>query len=113
MHEVDTGVSWKHTNFRNGQATVVRGRELVLQSIFTLAYVPLLDDLPVMTHLLSPSSNYEYAVYFIFDTAAAFHVEVKATGIMSTNPTQANQLLCDYGLVVGPGVFAPSHQHLL
>jgi Cu2+-containing amine oxidase len=33
MHEVDTGIGWKHTNYRNGRAEVTRSRELVIQTV--------------------------------------------------------------------------------
>jgi Cu2+-containing amine oxidase len=33
MHEVDTGVGWKHTNYRNMRAEVTRSRELVIQTV--------------------------------------------------------------------------------
>ncbi len=33
MHEVDNGLGWKHTNYRNGRAEVTRCRELVIQSV--------------------------------------------------------------------------------
>jgi primary-amine oxidase len=37
VHEQDGGIGWKHTNYRTGRAAVVRNRELVLQSIITVA----------------------------------------------------------------------------
>ena len=37
IHEQDGGIGWKHTNYRTGRAAVVRQRELVLQSIITVA----------------------------------------------------------------------------
>lgn len=33
MHEVDNGIGWKHTNYRNGRAEVTRNRELVIQTV--------------------------------------------------------------------------------
>ena len=33
MHEIDAGIGWKHTNFRNGKAEVTRARELVIQLV--------------------------------------------------------------------------------
>jgi primary-amine oxidase len=29
MHEIDDGIGWKHTNFRNHKSSVVRNRQLV------------------------------------------------------------------------------------
>lgn len=92
MHEVDQGIGWKHTNFRNGQSSVVRDRQLVLQCTATVA-------------------NYEYILAFIFDQAANLHVEVKATGIVSTMPSQEG-VQHPWGTMVAPGVMAANHQHL-
>lgn len=45
MHKIDQGIGWKHTNFRNNNSSVVRGRQLVLQCIATVA--------TLTTHLLT------------------------------------------------------------
>jgi Cu2+-containing amine oxidase len=37
IHEVDAGIQWKHTNHRTGKASVVRKRQLQLQTIITVA----------------------------------------------------------------------------
>ncbi|KAI1618033.1 copper amine oxidase [Exophiala viscosa] len=92
MHEVDQGIGWKHTNFRNGRSSVVRDRQLVVQCTATVA-------------------NYEYILAFILDQAANLHVEVKATGIVSTMPV-AKGVQTPWGSVVAPGVMAVNHQHL-
>ncbi|KAI5480277.1 primary-amine oxidase [Pseudohyphozyma bogoriensis] len=95
MHEQDAGIGWKHTNVRTGRADVTRARELVLQLILTVG-------------------NYEYALYWIFDTAGVLHWEVRATGIMSVTPIEegVNPNDIKYGTIVAPGVFAPHHQHI-
>ncbi|EFW21060.1 hypothetical protein D8B26_002679 [Coccidioides posadasii str. Silveira] len=95
MHEVDAGIGWKHTNYRNGRAEVTRARELVIQTIMTI-------------------SNYEYILCWILDTAGALHYEVRATGIMSVVPADQREdfTKLDYGIMVSPGVMAPSHQHI-
>lgn len=51
---------------------------------------------------------------FLFDTAGIVHWEVRATGIMSITPVdlEADPADLSYGTVVGPGVFAPHHQHI-
>lgn len=93
MHEQDAGIGWKHTNVRTGRADVTRARELILQLILTVG-------------------NYEYALYWVFDTAGSIHWEVRATGIMSVTPVEADvdAAALKYGTVVAPGVFAPHHQ---
>ncbi|KAL4881325.1 copper amine oxidase [Aspergillus karnatakaensis] len=93
-HEIDDGILWKHTNYRTNNAVVGRSRVLVLQTIITV-------------------SNYEYIFAFQFTQSAEINYEVRATGILSTNPINLNENLpFPYGTVVAPGVMAPYHQHL-
>ena len=92
IHEQDGGISWKHTNYRTGRAAVVRSRELVVQSIITVA-------------------NYEYILAFLFNQAGEFSYEVRATGILSTQPIDEG-VSVPYGTVVHPGVLAVHHQHI-
>ncbi|RFU30257.1 hypothetical protein B7463_g6096, partial [Scytalidium lignicola] len=91
-HEIDDGILWKHTNYRTNNAVVTRSRVLVLQTIITV-------------------SNYEYIFAFQFNQAAEITYEVRATGILSTNPIDIGDNV-SYGTIVAPGVMAPYHQHL-
>ncbi|KAI1611834.1 primary-amine oxidase [Exophiala viscosa] len=95
VHEQDAGIGWKHTNYRTGRAAVVRNRELVLQSIITV-------------------SNYEYILAFMFNQAGEVIYEVRATGILSTQPIdhELDQVGVPFGTVVHPGVLAVHHQHI-
>ncbi|KAI9752270.1 MAG: COPII coat Sec23p-Sfb3p heterodimer component [Chaenotheca gracillima] len=92
LHEQDAGIGWKHVNYRTGRAAVVRNRELVLQSIITV-------------------SNYEYILAFIFNQAGEVTYEVRATGILSTQPIDEG-VEVPWGTVVHPGVLAVHHQHI-
>ena len=92
MHEVDEGIGWKHTNFRNGLASAVRNRQLVIQCTATVA-------------------NYEYILAFKLDQAANIFFDVRATGIVSTMPIKTG-LKVPWGTTVAPGVLAVNHQHL-
>lgn len=92
MHEIDDLLSWKHT-LPNGRADSARNRNLVLQTISTLA-------------------NYEYIFMWIFDVAGGITLEIRATGIVSTQPLEAGITDYPYGTIVHPGVGAPSHQHI-
>jgi primary-amine oxidase len=92
MHEVDEGIGWKHTNVRNGHSSVVRDRRLVVQCTATVA-------------------NYEYILAFVLDQAASLHIEVRATGIVSTTPIRRG-IHVPWGTTVAPGVLAVNHQHL-
>ncbi|KAF4831072.1 Copper amine oxidase 1 [Colletotrichum tropicale] len=95
IHEQDAGIGWKHTNYRTGRAAVVRSRELVLQSIITV-------------------SNYEYILMFLFNQAGEVTYEVRATGILSTQPIdhELDKIGVPFGTVVHPGVLAGHHQHI-
>ena len=93
MHEIDDGIGWKHTNFRNGISSVVRDRKLVIQCTSTVA-------------------NYEYILAFVLDQAANLHIEVRATGILSTMPIRPELKTSPWGTVVAPGVLGVNHQHL-
>lgn len=92
VHEQDGGIGWKHTNYRTNRAAIVRSRELVLQSIITAA-------------------NYEYIFAFYFNQAGELTYEVKATGILSTQPIDEG-VKVPWGTVVHPGVLAAHHQHI-
>ena len=93
-HEQDDGILWKHTNFRTQHAVVARSRVLVLQTIITV-------------------TNYEYIFAFHFGQDASIHYEVRATGILSTVPSDIDlNETWPYGTIVAPGVMAPYHQHL-
>jgi primary-amine oxidase len=91
-HEQDDGILWKHTNFRTNNPVVARSRVLVLQTIITV-------------------NNYEYIFAFHFNQAAEINYEVRATGILSTNPIGIGDVVPS-GTIVAPGVMAPYHQHL-
>lgn len=98
IHEVDSGIQWKHTNFRTGKAVVVRKRQLVVQQIITVA-------------------NYEYIFAWIFDQSGEITFETRATGILSTQPLDAATNAAPasavpWGTRVADGVLAPFHQHL-
>ncbi|KAF2195382.1 hypothetical protein K469DRAFT_698975 [Zopfia rhizophila CBS 207.26] len=92
IHEQDAGIGWKHTNYRTGRAAVVRSRELVLQSIITV-------------------SNYEYILAFVFNQAGEIDYEIRATGVLSTQPVD-DGIEVPFGTVVHPGVLAVHHQHI-
>ena len=92
IHEQDGGIGWKHMNYRTNRSAVTRSRELVIQCILTVA-------------------NYEYVLAFIFNQAAEMHYEVRATGILSTQPVD-DGVDVPFGTRVHPGVLAVHHQHL-
>lgn len=92
MHEQDDGLLWKHTNYRTNRAAVVRRRILVIQAILTVA-------------------NYEYIFNWHFDQAGGITLQIRATGIVSTQLIDEGKT-SQWGNVVSPGALATSHQHI-
>ncbi|CUM63852.1 uncharacterized protein PRCAT00001437001 [Priceomyces carsonii] len=93
MHEVDNGIQWKHTNFRHPRiSSVIRKRELIIQTVATVA-------------------NYEYIIMYVFDQAANIRIDIRATGILSTVPSNDGVIL-PYATRLGKVVQAPYHQHV-
>lgn len=92
MHEEDTGLLWKHYDFRTDKAEVRRSRRLVISSIATFA-------------------NYEYGFYWYLYQDGTIEHEVKLTGIMTTGAVAPGEQT-DYGqLLSQEGLYAPNHQH--
>ena len=91
VHEEDTGILWKHFDWRSGATDVRRGRRLVISSIVTVG-------------------NYEYAFYWYLSLDGSIAFECKLTGVLHTagvgpeaSPSSAT--------LVAPGVSAGYHQH--
>lgn len=80
------------TAFRTNRPALARSRQLIIQSILTFA-------------------NYEYGFVYKLDQVGGIHLEIVATGILSTSYIKANET-SPYGNVVAPGVLAAGHQHL-
>jgi primary-amine oxidase len=90
IHEEDTGVAWKHTDFYTDAVEVRRGRRLVISSFSTVG-------------------NYDYGFFWYLHTDGTIAFEVKLTGILSTG---ASENATDYGGFVAPGLVGPNHQHV-
>jgi primary-amine oxidase len=92
IHEEDSGLLWKHWDFRTDRAEVRRALKLVVSTICTVG-------------------NYEYALYWYFHIDGAIEFEMKATGIINTAaciPGAPGK----YATEVLPGVVGHIHQHL-
>lgn len=92
IHEEDSGLLWKHWDFRTDRAETRRGRKLVISTICTVG-------------------NYEYAQYWYLHMDGSIEFEVKATGIINTVgciPGKPGK----YGREVSPGVLGQIHQHI-
>lgn len=93
IHEEDSGILFKHTDFRDDSCTVTRGRKLIISQIFTAA-------------------NYEYCIYWSFHQDGTIGLEIKLTGILNTYALNPGEDAAPWGTRVYPGVNAHNHQHL-
>jgi primary-amine oxidase len=92
VHEEDYGILWKHLDMFSAEAEVRRSRRLVVSFIATVG-------------------NYEYGFYWYFYLDGTIQLEVKLTGIMSTQALAPGSAT-EWGSVIAPGLAAPFHQHL-
>jgi primary-amine oxidase len=93
VHEEDSGILFKHTDFRDDSVTVTRARKLIISHVFTAA-------------------NYEYCVYWSLHLDGTIQLEIKLTGILNTYAMAHGEDLHGWGTEVYPGVNAHNHQHL-
>ena len=92
MHEEDTGIGWKHTDFRTGAVQVRRRRRLVISTIVTVG-------------------NYEYGYFWYLYTDGVIEYEIKLTGVISTGAIAPGEKP-KHGTLVAPGLYGPHHhQH--
>lgn len=91
MHEEDYGIGWKHVDWRTNSTEVRRSRRLVVSFICTVG-------------------NYEYGFFWYLYQDGTIQFEIKLTGIMNLGALPAGETR-PYGTMVGPGVYAPNHQH--
>jgi len=92
MHEEDYGILWKHADLPTGRVEVRRSRRLVVSSIATVG-------------------NYEYGFYWYFYLDGTIQLELKLTGIMSTQAIEEGSTP-SHATVIAPGLAAPVHQHI-
>jgi primary-amine oxidase len=92
IHEEDYGILWKHNDMNTGHTEVRRSRRLVVSSVSTVG-------------------NYEYGFFWYFYLDGTIQLEVKLTGIMSTQAVGPDQQT-PFASLVAPGLAAPVHQHL-
>jgi primary-amine oxidase len=91
IHEEDTGIGWKHTQYLSGSIEVRRGRRLVISSLATVG-------------------NYDYGFFWYLHTDGTIAYEVKLTGILSTGAVADGQQPA-HGALLAPGLYGPHHQH--
>jgi primary-amine oxidase len=93
IHEEDYGILWKHWDMQGGTTEVRRSRRLVVSAIATVG-------------------NYEYGFYWYLYLDGTIQLEVKLTGIMSTQAVDPAGPPPTHSNMVAPGLAAPYHQHL-
>ena len=91
VHEEDTGILWKHYDWRSGATDVRRARRLVISSIATVG-------------------NYEYGLYWYLALDGSIAFEAKLTGVLHTAGVATGEQPGSATLVA-PGVSAGFHQH--
>ena len=72
IHEEDTGVLWRHIEWRSGEGEVRRGRRLVVSSF-------------------SAIGNYDYGFFWYLQQDGSIVYEVKLTGVLSTGAVRARR----------------------
>jgi primary-amine oxidase len=92
LHEEDTGLLWKHTDWRTGQTETRRGRRLVVSFIATVG-------------------NYDYGFFWSFGQDGTIQCEVKLTGIVNTTALKPGER-SPFGREIAPQLNAPFHQHI-
>ncbi|PWN22731.1 peroxisomal copper amine oxidase [Microstroma glucosiphilum] len=94
IHEEDTGLMWKHTDYRSGgRAHNVRGRKLVISMVCTVA-------------------NYEYQINWSFHLDGNIELDIKLTGILNLYLLAPGEPTGGYATEVAPQISAHLHQHL-
>ncbi|KPM53188.1 tyramine oxidase [Frankia sp. R43] len=91
IHEEDTGIAWKHTDFRTDHVEVRRMRRLVISMISTVG-------------------NYEYGFFWYLHLDGSLEFEVKLTGVISSGAVRPGASPT-HGVLVAPGLYGPNHQH--
>jgi primary-amine oxidase len=91
VHEEDSGLLWKHTDWRTAQSEVRRSRRLAVSMIANVG-------------------NYDYGFYWYFYQDGTIQVEIKLTGIVNTQALKPGESP-RYGTEVSPRLNAPNHQH--
>jgi primary-amine oxidase len=91
LHEEDSGVLWKHYEFRNETFEVRRSRRLVISFFATVG-------------------NYDYGFYWYFYQDGTIEHEAKLTGIIQTAAV-APGTPYPWGGLVAEGLGGPTHQH--
>ncbi|MHB1924182.1 MAG: primary-amine oxidase [Acidimicrobiales bacterium] len=92
IHEEDYGILWKHTDLNTGNVEVRRSRRLVVSFIATVG-------------------NYDYGFYWYLYQDGTIQLEVKLTGILSTQAVKPGERP-DHAPLLTRDLAAPVHQHL-
>jgi len=91
LHEEDSGVLWRHIEWRTGKGELRRSRRLVISSY-------------------SAIGNYDYGFFWYLYQDGTIAFEVKLTGVLSTGAVAPGQRPA-HGVLVAPQLNAMVHQH--
>lgn len=111
IHEEDSGVLWKHTDFRpGGRAQTVRRRRLVVSMVCTLAnYGQSKSLISKFNRILTVKIEYIWNYHFYQDGSIEF--EIRLTGILQAYVNDKNEPT-PFGTRVAPNINAHYHQHM-
>lgn len=94
IHEEDTGLLWKHSDYRSGgRSHNVRGRRLVISMVCTVA-------------------NYEYQINWNLSLDGSIELDIKLSGILNLYLLGEGEEPAGFGTQVAPRINAHYHQHL-
>ncbi|CAF0743989.1 unnamed protein product [Adineta steineri] len=91
IHEEDTGLLWKHTEFVEQRTQCRRARRLVVSTMLTVG-------------------NYEYGLFWYFMQDGTIQFEVKLTGIIAPGAIENGKTPVSGGMIA-EGLYGPHHQH--
>lgn len=92
VREEDSGILWKHVDFRTGEGVVVRSHRLVVSFIATVG-------------------NYDYVFSWMFYQDGSIQFEVRLTGELSVNMMAKGSTPGGWGTEVASQIDGAYHQH--
>ncbi len=111
VHEEDSGVLWKHTDYRKGgRSQTVRRRRLVVSMVCTLANYGGWRTVPFTPARLKIETS-EYIWNYFFYQDGSIEIEIRLSGILQVYVARDGEPN-PHGTTVAPGINAQYHQHL-
>lgn len=92
VSEEDSGILWKHTDYRTGKGSMARSHRLVLGFTTT-------------------ANNYDYSFFWKFYQDGCIQFETRLLGILYTTLVADGYSGGRHDTIVAPNIAAPFHQH--